>query len=187
MASYVYTAGSSASASANIATDKVRIATTESPIHFTTSFPNVALTGTVTCATNSKTVTGSGTAFLTELNIGAWIGNTSGNTVGIVDAIANNTSLTLVANAAVAISGATARYNPYGVPYSVADANSTIVPANTVENSVLVGQGNIVSYMEVTGVVATSSPFSITELGMPHPNSGTTGVPATPANGGPST
>jgi hypothetical protein len=186
MASYVYTASGTATASANIATDKIRIATTDSPIHYTTSFPNVALTGTVTCATNSTIVTGSGTAFLTQLNVGAWIGNTAGATVGIVDAIANNTSLTLTANAAVAISGSTARYSPYGVPYTVADANSTIIPANTVENSIVVGQGNIVSFMEVSGVVATSAPFSITELGMPHPNTGTTGVLTTPAAGGPS-
>jgi len=185
MASYVYTAGSTASASANIATDKVRIATTDSPIHYAVSFPNVALTGTVTCATNSKTVTGSGTAFLSELNIGAWIGNTTGNSVGIVESISSNTNLTLAANAEIAISGATARYNPYGVPYIIATANSTIIPANTIEKNIIVGQGNIVSFMEVADVTANSSPFSITELGMPHSNLGTTGIPASPSAGGP--
>jgi len=183
MASYVYTASGSATASANIATDKVRIATTASPIQYTTSFPNVALTGTVTCATNSNTVTGSGTAFLSQLNIGAWIGNTAGSTVGIVQSIANNTSLTLTANAAVAISGATARYNPYGVPYTVADANSTIIPANTVQNSIIVGQGNVVSFLDIGG--GSAAEFSITELGAPHPNTGTTGVLATPVATGP--
>jgi hypothetical protein len=183
MASYVYTASGSATASANIATDKVRIATTGSAIQYTTSFPNVALTGTVTCATNSNVVTGSGTAFLSQLNIGAWIGNTAGNTVGIVQSIANNTSLTLTANAAVAISGATARYNPYGVPYTVATANSEIIPANTVENSIIVGQGNIVSFLDIGS--GSAAEFSITELGAPHPNTGTTGVLATPAAGGP--
>jgi hypothetical protein len=184
MASYVYTASGSVAASANIATDKVRIATTSGPIHFTTSFPNVAITGTITCATNSKTVTGVGTSFTTELAIGTWLGNTTGSNVGIVAAIANNTSLTLVANAAVAISGAAARYNPYGVPYTVATTSSEIIPASTLENSITVGQGNIVSYLNVTG--ATAAPFSITELGMPHPNSGASGFPSTPANGGPS-
>lgn len=183
MASYAYTASSAASTSGNIATDKVQIATTSSPIQYATSFPNVALTGTVTCATNSNVVTGSGTSFTTQLNIGAWIGNTTGNTVGIVQSIANNTSLVLTSNAAVAISGATARYNPHGVPYTVANANSTIVPANTVKNSIIVGQGNIVSFLEVTGV--TSAPFSITELGAPHRDTGTSGVLSTPANGGP--
>ncbi len=184
MASYVYTASGSATASANIATDKVRIATTASPIQYTTSFPNVALTGTVTCATTSDTVTGSGTAFLSQLNIGAWIGNTAGSTVGIVKSIANNTSLTLTANAAVAISGATARYNPYGVPYTVANANSAIIHGNFVTD-IIVGQGNIVSFIQVAA--GTHTPFSISEMGMPHPNTGTSGVLATPAAGGPTT
>ena len=183
MASYAYTASSAVATSGNIATDKVQIATTSSPIQYTTSFPNVALTGTVTCATNRNVVTGSGTSFLTQLNIGAWIGNTLGNTVGVVQSIANNTSLVLTANAAVAISGATARYNPYGVPYTVANANSTIVPSNTIKNSVIVGQGNVVSFLEVTGV--TSAPFTITELGATHANTGTTGILPTPVNGGP--
>ena len=75
MASYSYTASSAVQTSGNIATDKVQIATT-SAIQYTTSFPNVALTGTITAATNTATVTGSGTAFLSQLNIGAWIGNT---------------------------------------------------------------------------------------------------------------
>jgi hypothetical protein len=90
----------------------------------------------------------------------------------------------LTANAAVAISGGTARYNPYGIPYTVADANSTIIPANTVQNSIIVGQGNVVSFLDVGG---NAEPFSITEMGAPHPNTGTTGVLATPAAGGPTT
>lgn len=183
MASYAYTANSaSPAASANIATDKVRIATSNVGIQYTTSFPNVALTGTVTCATNSNVITGSGTSFTTELSVGAWIGNTGGNSVGIVQSIANNTSLVLASNAAVAISGANARYNPYGVAYTVANANSQLVPPNTTLNSVIVGQGNIVSYVCVAGA---NSLFSITELGAPHANTGTSGIPATPANGGP--
>jgi hypothetical protein len=185
MSSYVYTASSAVQTSGNIATDKIQIATTSSPIQYTTSFPNVALTGTITAATNSATVTGSGTTFLTQLNVGAWIGNTAGATAGIVKAIANNTSLTLTANSSVVISNATARYSPYGVAYTVADANSTIIPANTVNNSIIVGQGNIVSFLEVSGV--TSAPFTITELGMPHANTGTTGIFPTPNLGGPLT
>lgn len=174
MTTYAYTANTAtAAASANIATDKVRIATSNAAIQYTTSFPNVELTGTVTCATTSNTVTGSGTLFLTELGIGYWIGNTTGNSVGIVKSIASNTSLTLTANAAVAITAATARLSPYGVPYTIANANSEVIPANTVENSIIVGQGNIVSYLSLAGA---NSIFSITELGMPHPNTGTSGV-----------
>jgi hypothetical protein len=45
-----------------------------------------------------------------------------------------------------------------------------IIPANTVENSVIVGQGNYVAYLNVAG---SAGAFSITELGMPHPSTGT--------------
>lgn len=173
MASYVYTATGSAANSANIATDKVRIATTSSPIHFATGFPNVSGTGTITAVGNTATVTGSSTAFTTQLDVGYWIGNATGITVGIVSAIGNNTSLTLEANANVAVSGAGFTYSPYGVPYVKVDANSAIIPANTVENSIIVGQGNVVAYLNVSG--ATAAPFSISELGMPHANTGTTG------------
>lgn len=172
MTSYVYTANSAAQASANIQTDRVRIATTNSAIHYTTSFPNVALTGTVTTSTSNSNVVGVGTKFLTELTVGTWIGNTAGNTAGIVASIANNTSATLTANAEVNISNTTARYNPYGVPYTVVTANSSIIPANTIVNTVIVGQGNIVSFLNVAGNAAA---FSITELGMPHANTGTSG------------
>jgi hypothetical protein len=174
MTTYAYTANiATPAASANIATDKVRIATSNAAIQYTTSYPNVALTGNLTCATNSTTVTGVGTLFLTELGIGYWIGNTTGNSAGIVKAIANNTSLTLTANSSVAIANTTARYNPYGVPYTVANANSQIIPANSTNNSITVGQGNIVSYLSLAGA---NSIFSITELGMPHAVTGTSGV-----------
>jgi len=184
MASYVYTANSSPQSSANVATDKVRIATTTSAIQFVASYPNVAGTGTATANTSSPIVTGSGTAFLTQLGIGYWVGNATGTTVGIVHSIANNTSLTLTANAGVALSSAGITINPHGVPYQVATANSTIIPANSVNNSVIVGQGNIVSFLNVAGSAAA---FSITELGMPHADTGTSGVLPTPINGGPST
>lgn len=39
-----------------------------------------------------------------------------------------------------------------------------IVPANTVLNSVIVGEGNYVAYINVAG---SAGAFSITELGMP--------------------
>ena len=64
MTSYVYTANSSAQASANIQTDKIRIATTSSPIQVVASYPNVAVTGTVTANTSSNVVTGSGLSLI---------------------------------------------------------------------------------------------------------------------------
>lgn len=56
---------------------------------------------------------------------------------------------------------------------SSVQANTTaceIIPANTVDNSIIVGQGNYVAYINVAG---TAGAFSITELGMPHANTGT--------------
>lgn len=41
-----------------------------------------------------------------------------------------------------------------------------IIPANTVEKSFTVGQGNYVAFITANG---TAAPFSITELGGPHP------------------
>lgn len=52
-------------------------------------------------------------------------------------------------------------------------ANTTacmIIPDNTVDNSIIVGQGNYVAFINVKG---SATPFSITELGAPHPATGT--------------
>lgn len=54
-------------------------------------------------------------------------------------------------------------------------ANTTaceIIPANTVDNSFIVGQGNYLAYINANG---TAAPFSVTELGMPHADTGTSG------------
>jgi hypothetical protein len=50
-------------------------------------------------------------------------------------------------------------------------SNCMIIPENTVERSILVGQGNYVAYIDVGSGSATE--FSITELGMPHAITGT--------------
>jgi len=179
MSTYVLESSGTVATSANIATDKVRISTTANSILFAVGYPNVTATGTVTTLTNSKTVTGVGTTFLTELDIGWWIGNSTGTTVGIVQSIGNNTSLTLTANAAVALTGGTITISPYGVPYvdDVLDASncpraSGIVPSNTVLNDVFVGQGNVITYVNVE---SGNCIFSVTELGMPHADTGTSG------------
>ena len=63
------------------------------------------------------------------------------------------------------------------IAFAVGDANVTanltaceIVPANTVLNSVIVGQGNYIAYINVAG---TAGAFSITGLGANHPDTGT--------------
>lgn len=45
-----------------------------------------------------------------------------------------------------------------------------IIPANTVDNSFIVGQGNYIAYINVAG---TAGAFSVTGLGANHANTGT--------------
>ena len=65
-------------------------------------------------------------------------------------------------------------------PIAIAIGNSSvtanitaceIVPANTVLNSVIVGQGNYIAFIGIG--IGTHQPFSITELGANHPDTGT--------------
>ena len=58
---------------------------------------------------------------------------------------------------------------------SSVSANTTacyVIPANSVNNSFIVGQGNYLAYITANG---TAAPFSVTELGMPHLDTGTSG------------
>ena len=89
-------------------------------INGTPATTNAAATNTITAATNSTTVTGSSTVFLTELVAGRVILNSSNVVIGTVSSIASNTSLTLTANANVAVSGASYRRQmPVGSPGDV--------------------------------------------------------------------
>jgi hypothetical protein len=72
----------------------------------TPAVSNVTATGTLTAATNTTSVTGSGTLFQTELVAGRVILNSSNVVIGTVSSISSNTALTLTANANVAVSGA---------------------------------------------------------------------------------
>ena len=68
---------------------------------------SVAGAGTITCTTSSPTVTGSGTSFTTAVIIGQQLTNSSGTLIGTVLTVDSNTQITLVANAAVAVTGGT--------------------------------------------------------------------------------
>jgi hypothetical protein len=60
-------------------------------------------TGTISVASGSTSVTGSGTLFTSELEIGTKIYNSLGNLIGTVSTIANNTSLTLTSNSGLTV------------------------------------------------------------------------------------
>ena len=61
----------------------------------------VAGTGTLTCDTGNTTVTGTGTAFDTQLSAGSVLVDEDGELIGFVDSITNATELELDANALV--------------------------------------------------------------------------------------
>ena len=171
MASYTYTANAAFQQSANIATDKIRIATTTSAINYQTGSPKIIGSGTIAVSTSSNAVVGTSTAFTTEVEVGQWFtGNTTNNLIGQVSTITDDENLTLTANALVTNATAAYTINDTVNGFAHATANSSIIPANTVENSVIVGQGNVVSFLNVAG---TAGAFNITELGMPHAVTGT--------------
>jgi hypothetical protein len=170
MTSYTYTANAAFQQSANIATDKIRIATTTSAINYQTGAPRVLGTGSIAVGSDSNVITGSGTQFTTELEIGQWLCVSTNNLIlGQVANIANNVFATFTANA-LASASANFAIASTSDGFALATANSSIIPANTVENSVIVGQGNVVSFLNVAG---TAGAFNITELGMPHAVTGT--------------
>ena len=62
--------------------------------------------------------------------------------------------------------------------FAVGDANVVanttsceIIPGGVVERSITVGQGNYIAFIGIG--VGTHEPFSVTELGAPHPETGT--------------
>jgi len=67
-------------------------------------------TGTITTTTSTTSVTGVGTSFTTQLQVGSILYSAAGATIGRVTAIGSNTGLTLASNASVAITGGTFKY-----------------------------------------------------------------------------
>jgi hypothetical protein len=65
-------------------------------------------TGTISCSTSSTTVTGSGTQFSTQLQVGHILQDAIGNNIGVVASITagSETSLTLVSSAKITLNGA---------------------------------------------------------------------------------
>lgn len=70
--------------------------------------------GVITCTTGSATVTGVNTLFTTQAVAGNVLKNSAGTTIGTIQSIASNTSLTLTGNAAVAVTSGT--YYIYSTP-----------------------------------------------------------------------
>jgi len=93
----------------------------------------VSGTGTITTATNSTTVTGSGTLFSTEVAYAGKALYTSGDVyIGTVASITSNTSLTLTANAAVAVTAGAYKigYLPKNNPLSNLEIDTNFINLN---------------------------------------------------------
>jgi len=133
---------------------------------------SLAVTNEEFTYSSNLVVTGVGTSFTTQLTTGDWIGDITGNTVGVVDVIANNTSLTLLMIAENTLGNVGFTFNSTGVQGAYVTANSEMIEGNSIDNSFIVGQGNSIAFKNVSG---TASVFSITELGMPHADTGTSG------------
>lgn len=109
-------------------------------------------TGNIASFTTNTNVIGYGTSFLTQLQLGAVIGNVSNVFVGYVSNINSNTSITLTANANVAISSNTA---PTNFHYRAMYANVPRFVYNTI--------GNITANVNSAIVTGNSTSF-VTEL-----------------------
>ncbi|WP_310560238.1 PA14 domain-containing protein [Flavobacterium sp.] len=93
------------------------------------TWSSITRTGTISSSTSSTTITGVGTQFTSQFVAGSMIYRNDGTTlIGVVASISNNTTLQLVANAAVAVSSQT--YTAKIVPTA---ADDVVIPAgNTV-------------------------------------------------------
>lgn len=127
--------------------------------------------GTISATTSSDTVTGTNTYFTSEVAVGDVIKTSAGTTVGTVESIASNTSLTLAANSAVAASGAytythtveaesgataiedanfyvlTEDYNVYKCIWNNLGAESTVKPTGTGTGYLSTSDGYVWKYM----------------------------------------
>ena len=103
------------------------------------SFGAATLTGTITSAIDSTTVTGSGTAFDDELVVGSILQDSTGATIGTVLTIGSATSLTLAANAAVAVTGAAGKRGawPYAAQFDYAPSATAYGTAASATNDEL--------------------------------------------------
>jgi hypothetical protein len=107
-------------------------------------------TGTITVSTSSTGVTGVGTAFTSQLSVGTLIYNAAGTYVGKVASIASNTSLTLSANGAVALSGVGFKYT---LPVNG-------IPTNEIYTTHIISDVDLDSYCITVATAATATGYS---------------------------
>jgi len=124
---------------------------------------NINRTGTVSKLANSATVTGSGTAFQTELTVGSVITTQGGTAIGTVLSIQSQTSLTLTTSPVTAITNQT--YRTTDGPPAPEDAmtvNNNI--AVTVDRSATVASVSIAAGNQASSLTISAT-FTLTVTG----------------------
>lgn len=140
---------------------------------------NANLTGTITTSTANGNVTGSGTAFLTQLVAGAKLTTTGGTVIGTIQTVNSNTSITLTGNAASTNSGIA--YRARKIPLATNDViiaghSVTLNSANAAALSVTLQSGSTIT-------VSSTFQLSVTN-NITFDNSTTTTSSATLAGAG---
>lgn len=107
-------------------------------------------TGTITSSISTTAVTGSGTAFTTQLSVGGELYNSSGSYIGKIASIASNTSLTLAANGAVAVTAGAFKYTP--------PING--IPASQIYTTHVISDVDMDSYCVTVATAATSTGYA---------------------------
>jgi len=113
-------------------------------------------TGSITCTTSSNTVTGSGTLFTSEANIGQALFNASGTYIGTINVINSNTTLTLNFSAAVAVTGGSFTVGSNSItvkslPLSNAEIDANFIQLNNNKlDTTYVGSSRLVTLGNVT-------------------------------------
>lgn len=97
-----------------------------------TTTATTAGTGVVSVSTSSATATGTGTLFLTEALVGKALFTSADVYIGTISSINSNTSITLTANAAVAVPGQSYKigYQPINVPLTNAQIDTNFININ---------------------------------------------------------
>lgn len=120
---------------------------------------SVAGAGTITCTTASAVVTGVGTSFTTAVIIGQQLSNSGGTTIGTVLTVDSNTQITLVANAAVAVTAGAYNIVSTGIttknsPLTNAEIDTNFINLN---NAVVAGANSSTSNVANTLVKRDAS------------------------------
>lgn len=107
-------------------------------------------TGTISASTSTTSVTGVGTTFTTQLQVNSILFNAAGAFIGRVAAIGSNTTLTLAANSAVAVSGGAFKFT---LPING-------IPANQIYTTHIISDVDLDSYCVTVANAATSTGYS---------------------------